>query len=111
VPVLAGFEQCLYVRADEKSRPGTDIYSDIISVNPILKPNLEATRKRTLGSFIQRRSNLNIIAGTLYIGFFTVKSSGVRQISNRHRSFKVPEFHALIWKAYESTSTARIMRF
>ena len=46
--------------------PALDLYADII-VNPVFpETELESTRKRTLGSFIQRRSNPNIIAGTVY---------------------------------------------
>jgi len=80
-----------------------DIYSDIV-VNPIFpETELESVRKRTLGSFIQRRSNPNIIAGTVYDRVLYGKNHPYgRQLSGDEISIKGITRADLV-KSYEST--------
>jgi len=80
-----------------------DIYSDVI-VNPIFpETELESIRKRTLGSFIQRRSNPNIIAGTVYDRILYGKNHPYgRQLSGDETSIKGISRADLV-KSYEST--------
>ncbi|MDQ3321406.1 MAG: insulinase family protein [Acidobacteriota bacterium] len=83
--------------------PALDLYADII-VNPIFpESELELTRKRALGSFIQRRSNPNIIAGTVYDRVLYGKNHPYgRQLSGDEVSIKGITRADLV-QSYEST--------
>ncbi len=83
--------------------PALDIYADVI-VNPIFpETELESVRKRALGSFIQRRSNPNIIAGTVYDRVLYGKNHPYgRQLSGDEVSIKGISRADLV-KSYEST--------
>ncbi len=80
-----------------------DIYSDVI-VNPIFpETELETIRKRALVGFIQRKSNPNAIAGTVYDRILYGKNHPYgRQLSGDETSVKGITRADLV-KSYEST--------
>ena len=83
--------------------PALDIFADVI-VNPIFpETELESVRKRSLGSFIQRRSNPNIISSVVYDRVLYGKDHPYgRQLSGDEISIKGITRADLV-KSYEST--------
>jgi zinc protease len=80
-----------------------DIYADVI-VNPTFpEAEVESVRRRTLGSFVQRKSNPNLISGLVYDRILYGKNHPYgRQLSGDEATIKAITRDDLV-KNYEST--------